>query len=54
MSIVAHAEALKSKHVQLEGEIADELKRPHPNDIQLKTLKQKKYQIKQELASIDA
>jgi hypothetical protein len=52
MSIAAHAEALKSKHVRLEGLIENELKRPHPDDIELQSLKRKKAQIKLELAEI--
>ena len=52
MSIAAHAEALKNKHIQLEGEIANELKRPHPDDIQIQALKRKKLQVKQELESM--
>ena len=45
----AQAEALESKHAQLEALIDEEEHRPHPDDIRLHQLKKEKLRIKDEM-----
>ncbi len=45
-----HLEALKTKHADLEARIADEERRPHPDDDAIHDLKKQKLRIKDELA----
>ena len=52
MSLEERISALKAKHQALEQAIEEENSRPHPDDIHIHTLKKKKLQIKDELASL--
>ena len=52
MSLEERIEALKSKHQALENAIEEENNRPHPDDIEIASLKKQKLRIKDELASI--
>ncbi|TAJ35478.1 MAG: DUF465 domain-containing protein [Reyranella sp.] len=49
MSSVDHIEALKAKHASLEQAINQEVKRPHPDDDVVCSLKKRKLQIKDEI-----
>lgn len=49
MSSVDHIEALKAKHATLEQAITQEVKRPHPDDDVVCSLKKRKLQIKDEI-----
>jgi hypothetical protein len=52
MSLEERIESLKSKHQALEAAIEDQTSRPHPDDIEIASLKKQKLRIKDELASI--
>lgn len=52
MSLDEQIDTLKSKHQALEAAIEDENSRPHPDDIEIASLKKQKLRIKDELASI--
>jgi hypothetical protein len=47
-----HLESLKTKHADLEARIADEERRPHPDDEIIHDLKKQKLRIKDELAHL--
>ena len=53
---MAHAaervQVLKQKHANLEEAIRTETRRPHPDDIRLKSLKVEKLRIKDEIAGL--
>jgi len=53
---MAHAaervQVLKQKHATLEEAIRSEARRPHPDDVRLKTLKVEKLRIKDEIADL--
>lgn len=48
-----HLESLKIKHADLEAKIADEERRPHPDDDVIHDLKKQKLRIKDELAGLE-
>ncbi|MEE9318078.1 MAG: YdcH family protein [Rhodospirillales bacterium] len=52
MSLDEKIDTLKSKHQALEIAIEEENSRPHPDDIEIASLKKQKLRIKDELASI--
>lgn len=52
MSLEERIEALKAKHKALEAAIEQENNRPHPDDVQISTLKKQKLRIKDELATL--
>lgn len=52
MSMNEHLSALGFRHAELEKFIANENKRPLPDYIYLKHLKQKKLRLKEEIISI--
>ena len=54
MSIGDMVDTLTSKHHALEEAIENENNRPHPDEIEIASLKKQKLRIKDELASIDA
>ena len=54
MSLDEKIDALKSKHQALEAAIEEENSRPHPDDIEIASLKKQKLRIKDELASISS
>jgi hypothetical protein len=53
MAMAAHVDSLKSKHADLDAKIADEERRPHPDEGILHELKKLKLRIKDELASLE-
>ncbi|MDP3162576.1 MAG: YdcH family protein [Reyranella sp.] len=54
MSSVDHIEALKAKHASLEQAITQEVRRPHPDDDVVCSLKKRKLQIKDEINRLSA
>ena len=54
MSLDERIDNLKSKHQALEAAIEDENNRPHPDDLEIASLKKQKLRIKDELAALDA
>mgnify|MGYP001558203334 CR=1 FL=1 len=54
MSTVDHIEALKAKHASLEHAITQEVRRPHPDDDVVCSLKKRKLQIKDEINRLSA
>lgn len=52
MAVASHLESLKLKHADLEARIADEERRPHPDDATIVQLKKMKLRIKDELVGI--
>jgi hypothetical protein len=48
-----HLESLKVKHADLEARIADEERRPHPDDDIIHQLKKQKLRIKDTLALME-
>jgi len=52
MRLEERIDALKSKHQDLEAAIDEENNRPHPDDIEIASLKKQKLRIKDELASL--
>jgi hypothetical protein len=48
-----HLESLKIKHADLEARIADEERRPHPDDDIIHDLKKQKLRIKDTLAVME-
>jgi hypothetical protein len=49
-----HIEALLAKHRKLEEAIAEEITRPHPDDVKLHEMKREKLKLKDEIAGHDA
>ena len=47
-----HLDSLKQKHSQLDNDIRDEMARPQPNDIHIKSLKQEKLKLKEEIEKL--
>ena len=54
MSSVDHIEALKAKHASLEHAITQEVRRPHPDDDVVCSLKKRKLQFKDEINRLSA
>ena len=54
MSLGDTVDTLKSKHHALEEAIETENNRPHPDDIEIASLKKQKLRIKDELAAMEA
>ncbi len=46
-------ESLKVRHAGLEAQIAEEVKRPHPDDTVIHTLKKEKLKLKDEIARLE-
>ena len=53
MATTAHTNSLKSKHADLDAKIADEERRPHPDEDVIHDLKKQKLRIKDELAVLE-
>lgn len=49
MSMQAHIQSLSEKHAALEQTIAEELKRPLPDEARIAALKRQKLRLKEEL-----
>ena len=45
----SHITALKTKHATLDAAIAEEMRKPAPDDATIRTLKKQKLQLKQEM-----
>ena len=54
MSLDERMDDLKSKHQVLEAAIEEENNRPHPDDIEIASLKKQKLRIKDEIATLDS
>ena len=52
MSLEQRIEALKERHKALDGALEEEFSRPHPDDLEIHSLKKRKLQIRDEIASI--
>ncbi|HEX9447607.1 MAG TPA: YdcH family protein [Dongiaceae bacterium] len=52
MALTSHLESLKAKHSDLEARIADEERRPHPDETSISDLKKQKLRIKDELTQL--
>ena len=52
MAVASHQESLKAKHADLDAQIAEEERRPHPDDVVIHHLKKMKLRIKDELAQL--
>ncbi|HVJ43659.1 MAG TPA: YdcH family protein, partial [Dongiaceae bacterium] len=52
MALTSHMESLKAKHSDLEARIADEERRPHPDEVCISDLKKQKLRIKDELTQL--
>lgn len=50
MALTSHMDSLKAKHSDLETRIADEERRPHPDENFISDLKKQKLRIKDELS----
>ncbi|MBI2236218.1 MAG: YdcH family protein [Magnetospirillum sp.] len=53
MSLQDRIESLKARHAALESAIAEETRRPLPNEVQIGDLKRRKLKIKDEINRID-
>jgi len=53
VSVTERLEALKARHAGLEAEIAEENKRPHPDDGIIHSLKKEKLRVKDEIARLE-
>ena len=53
MSQLERIDELKSRHQDLEKALDEENHRPHPDDIQIATLKKQKLALKDEIASLE-
>jgi hypothetical protein len=51
MALASHLESLKAKHSELEIRIADEERRPHPDESFLSDLKKQKLRLKDAMAA---
>jgi hypothetical protein len=49
MAVASHQESLRLKHADLDAQIAEEERRPHPDDVVIHHLKKLKLRIKDEL-----
>ena len=54
MAVSAHVETLQQKHTTLESLIAQELRRPNPDQTRLAELKKQKLHIKDTLSGFSA
>ena len=53
MSSVERLDSLKARHAGLEAQIAEENKKPHPDDTTIHALKKEKLKIKDEIARLE-
>lgn len=53
MSLGEKIDDLKTKHQALETALEEETNRPHPDDIEIASLKKQKLRIKDEIVSLD-
>lgn len=53
MSLDERIDSLKAKHKALEDAIQEQVSRPHPDELEITTLKKQKLRIKDQIASLD-
>lgn len=53
MSAVERLDSLKARHAGLEAQIAEENKKPHPDDTTIHALKKEKLKVKDEIARLE-
>ena len=53
MSSIERLDSLKARHAGLEAQIAEENKKPHPDDTMIHALKKEKLKIKDEIARLE-
>ena len=53
MSSVERLDSLKARHAGLEAQIAEETKKPHPDDTTIHALKKEKLKINDEIARLE-
>lgn len=51
--MIERLDSLKARHAGLEAQIAEENKRPHPDDGVIHSLKKEKLRIKDEIAKLE-
>ncbi len=52
MSLAERIESLKLKHMELETALEEQVSRPHPDDVEIATLKKQKLRIKDEILTL--
>ena len=53
MTDTNHLQALKAKHASLDAEIAEEMKRPAPDETKISALKRQKLSVKEEIGVLE-
>jgi hypothetical protein len=53
VSSIERLDSLKARHAGLEAQIAEETKKPHPDDVTIHALKKEKLKIKDEIARLE-
>ena len=53
MSSIERLDSLKARHAGLEAQIAEENRKPHPDDTAIHALKKEKLKIKDEIARLE-
>jgi hypothetical protein len=53
LSSVERLDSLKARHAGLEAQIAEENKKPHPDDTTIHLLKKEKLKVKDEIARLE-
>jgi hypothetical protein len=53
VSSIERLDSLKARHAGLEEQIAEETKKPHPDDVTIHALKKEKLKIKDEIARLE-
>ena len=54
MSLESHIDALQKEHDRLDGMIAQELRRPSSNDLELTHMKREKLRLKDEIVRLSS
>lgn len=49
MALEAHLQSLSQRHQELEAQLTDEMKHPHPDDMRVHELKRLKLRIKDQI-----
>ena len=53
MSSFERLDSLKARHAGLEAQIAEEVRKPHPDDTTIHALKKEKLKLKDEIARLE-
>lgn len=51
--LMERIETLRARHADLESQLAEEIHRPHPDDIRITELKREKLKLKDEIVRLD-